>query len=150
MGVYSERKLDAFNVFKSFKVRKKNETGRTIKNLRIDHGGKYCSKVFDVFCETHGILKEHTIAYTTQQNGVAQRKNKTILNMVHSLLSQGRVTREFWPEAVNWSIHVSKISPTFALRDMTLEEAWSGRKSAVDHIKVFCSFAYAHVPEAKK
>ena len=79
-----EENSEAFNIFKSFKARVENETGRTIKNLRIDHGGKYCSKVFDVFCEIHCIRKELTTTYTLQQNGVAKRKNRTILNMVRS------------------------------------------------------------------
>ena len=127
-----------------------NETGRTVKNLRTDRGEEYCSKVFVDFCKTSGIRKELTTAYTPQQNGVAERKNRTILNMVRSLLARGRVPKEFWPEAVNWSIHILNRCPTFALRDVTHEEAWSGRKPAVDHFKIFGSIAYAHVLEAKR
>ena len=96
-----QEKSEAFNVFKIFKARVENETGRTVKNLRTDCGGKYYSKVFADFCETSGIWKELTTAYTSQQNGVAERKNRTILNMVRSLLARGRVPKEFWPEVVN-------------------------------------------------
>ena len=81
---------------------------------------------------------------------MVERKNRTILNMVRSLLARGRVPKEFWPEAVNWSIHILNRCPTFALRDMTPQEAWSGRKPAVDHFKVFGSIAYAHAPESKR
>ena len=79
-----EEKSKSFNIFKRFKARVENETGKTIKKLLTDRGGKYFSKVFDVFCETHGIRKELTTTYTLQQNGVAKRKNRTILNMVRS------------------------------------------------------------------
>ena len=99
-----QKKSEAFNIFKSFKARVENETRRTIKNLQIDRGEEYCSKVFDFFCETHGISKYLTTAYTPKQNGVAERKNGIILNMVRSLLSQGRVPTEFWPKKVNWNI----------------------------------------------
>ncbi|KAJ8898697.1 hypothetical protein K2173_004731 [Erythroxylum novogranatense] len=59
----------AFVAFKSFKAHVENEAGKTIKTLRTDRGGEYCSQ------------KEHTAAYTPQQNGVSERKNRTILNM---------------------------------------------------------------------
>ena len=88
-----QEKSEAFNIFKSFKARVENETGRTIKNLWTDHGEEYFSKVFDVFCETHGFRKELITAYTPQQKSVAERKNRTILNMVRSLLAQGRVPK---------------------------------------------------------
>ena len=65
---FLQEKSEAFNVFKIFKARVENETGRTVKNLRIDRGGEYCSKVFVDFYETSGIRKELTTAYTPQQN----------------------------------------------------------------------------------
>ncbi|KAL6322933.1 hypothetical protein AAG906_022771 [Vitis piasezkii] len=78
------------------------------------------------------------------------RKNRTILNMVRSLLARGKIPKSFWPEAVNWSIHVLNRSPTFSVQNMTSEEAWSGRKPVVDHFKIFGCIAYAHVPDEKR
>ena len=103
-----------------------NETGNTIKTLRTDGGGEYCSTEFEVFCDDHGIRRELTAAYTPQQYGVSERKNRTILNMVRSLLTRGRIPKSFWPKVVNWSIHILNRSPTFAVQNMTPEEAWSG------------------------
>ena len=51
-----------------------NETGKTVKTLRTDRGGEYCSTKFEVFCADHGIQRELTAAYTPQQNGVSERK----------------------------------------------------------------------------
>ena len=127
-----------------------NETGNTIKTLRTDHGGEYCSTEFEVFCEDHDIRRELAVAYTPQQNGVSKRKNKTILNMVRSLLTRGRIPKSFWLEAVNWSIHILNRSPTFAVQNMTPKEAWSGRKPVVDHFKIFGCIAYAHIPDEKR
>lgn len=78
-----------------------NETGKTIKTLRTDRGGEYCSIEFEVFCEVHGIQRKLATAYTPQQNGVSERKNKAILNMVRNLLARGRIPKPFLPEAVN-------------------------------------------------
>lgn len=102
--IFCKKSRLLLNIFKRFKACVVNETWRTMKNPQTDPVGEYCSKVFDIFCETHGICKELITAYTPQQNGVTKRKNRTILNMVCSLLSQGRVPMEFWPKKVNWNI----------------------------------------------
>ena len=111
-----------------------NEIGNTIKILRTYCGGEYCLTKFEVFCEDHGIQRELIAAYTLQQNGVSERKNRTILNMVRNLLTRGRIPKSFWPEVVNWSIHILNISSIFAIQNMTPKEAWSGRKPVVDHL----------------
>lgn len=70
--------------------------------------------------------------------------------MVRSLLARGRIPKTFWPEAVNWSVHILNRSPTFAVLNMTPEEAWSGRKPSIDHFRVFGCIAYAHVPDVQR
>lgn len=147
---FLQAKAEALTAFKSFKALVENEACKTIKSLRTDRGGEYCSKDFEDFCVKYGIRRELTAAYTPQQNGVSERKNRTILNMVRSLLLKGNVHKNFWPEAVNWSIHVLNRSPTFAVQNMTPEEAWSGRRPAVDHFRIFGCIAYAHTPDEKR
>ena len=98
-------KSEAFDCFKKFYATLKTETGRRVKALRTDRGGEFCSNEFTKFCEEKGIRRQLTVAYTPQQNGVAERKNRTILNMVRSFLNKGEVPKEFWPEAVVWSVH---------------------------------------------
>ena len=70
--------------------------------------------------------------------------------MVRSLLAKGRVPKTFWPEAVNWSVHVLNRSPTFSVQNKTPEEAWSGRKPVVDYFRIFGCIAYAHIPDAQR
>ena len=147
---FLQEKSEAFSAFKSFKARVEKETGRSIKILRTDRGGEYCSNEVEHFCDDQGIRRELTAAYTPQQNGVSERKNRTILNMVRSLLARGKIPKSFWPKAVNWSIHVLNRSPTFSVQNMTPEEAWSGRKPAVDHFKIFGCIAYAHITYEKR
>jgi hypothetical protein len=69
---------------------------------------------------------------------------------VRSLLAKGRVPKTFWPEAVNWSVHVLNRSPTFSVQNKTPEEAWSGRKPVVDYFRIFGCIAYAHIPDVKR
>lgn len=91
-----------------------------------------------------------TAAYTPQQNGVAERKNRTIMEMVRSTLSVKKVPKEFWPEAVNWIVYVQNRSPTVAVENSTPEEAWSGIKPSVKHFRVFGCLAYVHVPDQQR
>ena len=65
--------------FQEFKAQVENLTGRKIKVPRSDNGGEYTSKDFNDFCIEAGIKREYTVPYNPQQNGVAERKNKTII-----------------------------------------------------------------------
>lgn len=60
------------------------------------------------------------------------------------------IPKLFWLEAINWSIHILNRSPIFAVQNMTQEEAWSGRRPAVDHFRIFECVAYAHSLDQKR
>ncbi|GKV24493.1 hypothetical protein SLEP1_g34100 [Rubroshorea leprosula] len=147
---FLQTKSEALAAFKNFKVLAENEVGRSVKVLRTDHGGEFNSKEFVDFCESNGIKRQLTAALTPQQNGVCERRNCTNMNMVRSLMSKSSLPKEFWPEAVNWSVHILNRSPTSPLPDLTPEEAWSGRRPAIDYLRIFGCMAYAHVPDQKR
>lgn len=150
MGFLFDRKSEAFDVFKRFKIRVEKKTNTPLQALRTDRGGEFTSQEFNNFCDANGIQRQLTAAYTPQQNGVAERKNMTIMNMVRSMISEKRVPKTFWPEAVNWTIHILNRSPTFAVRNMTPEEAWSGIKPSVEYFRVFGCISHVHVPDSKR
>ncbi|GKV23723.1 hypothetical protein SLEP1_g33425 [Rubroshorea leprosula] len=95
------------------------------------------------------VLGENEVGRSVK-NGVCERRNRTIMNMVRSLMSKSDVSKEFWPEAINWSVHILNRSPTSPVPDLTPEEAWSGRRPAVDYFRIFGCIAYAHVPDKKR
>ncbi|KAJ9559520.1 hypothetical protein OSB04_004680 [Centaurea solstitialis] len=143
-------KSQAFETFKKFKVLVEKEAGVEIKCLRTDRGGEFNSSEFKSFCESNGIQRQLTVGYTPHQNGVAERKNRTILNMVRSTLNARQVPKKFWPEAVNWCIHILNRSPTAALDGCTPEEKWSNMKPSVDYFKVFGCVAHVHALKKKR
>eukprot|EP00253_Pinus_taeda_P033139 PITA_33139 len=73
--------------FKEFKALVENQTEKKIKVLRTDNGGEFCSKEFEEFCKKCGIARQKTTPYTPQQNGVAERINKTLMERARSMLS---------------------------------------------------------------
>lgn len=70
--------------------------------------------------------------------------------MVRCILSEKQVPKEFWPEAVNWTVHVLNRCPTLVVKDMTPEEAWCGFKPSVDHFRVFGCIGHVHIPDNKR
>jgi len=70
--------------------------------------------------------------------------------MVRSVLIEKGVPRSFWPEAVIWVIHILNRSPTLAVKNVTLEEAWSGIKPSVSYFRIFGCIGYVHVPDQKR
>lgn len=143
-------KADAFAFFKQFKSSVEKETGFSIKCLRTDRGGEFTSTEFNDYCRDNGIKRQLTTAYTPQQNGVVERTNRTVMNMVRSLLVEKNIPKNFWPKAVTWAIYILNQSPTTSVKDMTPEEAWSGVKPYVEHLRVSGCITHAHVPDARR
>ncbi|MCH80155.1 copia-type polyprotein [Trifolium medium] len=147
---FLKNKSSALNYFKKFRSMVEKESGSAICCLRTDRGGEFNSSEFKEYCEENGIKRQLTTAYTPQQNGIAERKNRTIMDMVRSMISGKDVPKSFWPEAVNWAIYILNRSPAAALPNMTPEEAWSSSKPTVKHLRVFGCIAYTHVPDSHR
>ena len=81
-------KSEVFQKFCYFKSLVEKQSGQYIKVLRTDRGGEYISKEFLRFCRENGIHKQFTTRYTPKQNGFAERKNKTIMDMVRKSIFQ--------------------------------------------------------------
>ncbi|GKV01273.1 hypothetical protein SLEP1_g13839 [Rubroshorea leprosula] len=111
---------------------------------------EYTSHRFQQFLQQHGIHHQLTIPYTPQQNGVSERKNRSILNMARCLLFEKNLPKNFWAEAVYTAVHLQNRLPTKAIEGTTPFEAWSGNKPVVDHLKVFGCICYVFIPDEKR
>jgi transposase InsO family protein len=94
-----EKKSDVFTKFKKFKLQVEKESECSIKKLRTDGGGEYVSNEFAKFCEQEGIVHEVIAPYTPQHNEIAERKNRSIMNMARSMLKGKEMPNRFWAEA---------------------------------------------------
>ncbi|GAA0170740.1 hypothetical protein LIER_24938 [Lithospermum erythrorhizon] len=141
-------KSEAWSHFKFFKSMVEKETEELIKCLRTL--GEFTSTDFNEYCDEHGIKRQFTTSYTPQQNGVAERRNRTIMNMVRSLLSAKKMSKSMWPEPVLWTVYVLNRCPTLTVKDKTPHEAWCGLKPSVEHLKVWGCVAHVHVPKQNR
>ncbi|CAL8083743.1 unnamed protein product [Prunus armeniaca] len=143
-------KSEVFNVFKKFKATVELQSAYKLKKLRSDKGGEYTSNEFNRFCDEIRMERQLTVAYSPQQNGVAERKNRTIVEMAKSMMFEKSIPLEFWAKAVNTVVYILNICPTKALVKKTPFEAYSGRKPGIKHLRVFGSLCYAHVPNQQR
>lgn len=81
--------------FKIWKTLAENQIDKKIKTLRTDNGLEFCSTAFDNYCNDHGILRHKTVRNTPQQNGVAERMNRTLLEKVRCLLFTSNMSKSF-------------------------------------------------------
>ncbi|CAL9028169.1 unnamed protein product, partial [Prunus brigantina] len=140
-----KNKSDACYTFKKFMAYVEKQSGEKIKVLRTDRGQEYI--VCDEFLEKNGIKHQLTARYTPQQNGVAERKNRTIMDMVRCMLKLKNLPKYFWAEAVACAVYILNRSPSRSVNGRTPYEVWSGRKPNIQHLRVFGCIAYSHVPD---
>ena len=144
-----KKKGEAIEKFKQFIALSENVTGKRIKRFRSDNGGEYFSGEFDKICSERGIFREPTIPYTPQQNGVAERYNRTIMDNVRALLYHANLPLSLWGEAVSTVVYLRNRSPTSSL-DVTPYEKLFQAKPHVGHLRVFGCCVYVKIPDEKR
>jgi hypothetical protein len=93
---------------------------------------------------------QHTVPYTPQQNGVAERKNRTLKEMANCMIQSKGLSLKYWAKAINCANYIVNHTPTKALKNIIPEEAWTKIKPDVTHFRVFGSIAWAHIPDEKR
>lgn len=143
-----QSKDEAFRVFKKYKALVEKETEHKLKVLRTDRGGEFLSQQFQSFCDEAGIQRHLTAPYTPQQNGVVERRNRTVVAMARSLLKNMLMPAKLWGEAVRHAVYLLNRVPTKEMTGITPYEAWTGRKPYLEHLRVFGCVAHMKVPSA--
>ena len=153
-----KHKHEVFERFLEWKAMVEKSTGQKLKTLRTDNGGEYTFERFENYPKTEGVRHELTVAKTPEQNGVAERMNRTLVEAVRAMLADAGLPKRFWAEALSTAVYLRNRSPTVAV-EVTPFEAWTGKKPQVEHLRIFGCIAYAHVakderqkldPKAKK
>ncbi|XP_052725874.1 retrovirus-related Pol polyprotein from transposon TNT 1-94 isoform X3 [Vigna angularis] len=110
-----KNRSELFSIFQSFFNEIKTQFGVSIRNLRSDNGREYLSHPFKQFMASHGILHQTSCAYTPQQNGVAERKNRHLIETTRTLLIHGQVPSRFWGDAVLTACYLINRMPSSVL-----------------------------------
>jgi len=144
-----KEKKEVLGKFKEFKNLVEKQSKCKVKCLRTYREGEYISRDFDDYCKENGIVHQLTMPQTPQQNTVSKRKNRTIMNMVR-MLKEKNCPKEFLGDAVVCVVYLLNRFTTKRLQKITPEEAWSMKKSRVDHLRIFGSVAYVKIKEERR
>ena len=144
---FMKQKSEVLEKFKEFEAITTNESSRSIIKLRTDNGGEYVSQE-----KSKGIQHELTVPHSPEQNGVAERMNRTLTESARAMIAHANLLmHDYWAEAIATAVYVKNRGPTTAFEiDTTPYERLCGKKPDVTHLKVFGCIAYAHVPDTQR
>lgn len=139
-------KSEAFDKFVEYISYAQRATGRQLRTLRTDNGGEFCSNSFNAFCTDKGIARQFTVPYNSSQNPIAELKNRHLQECARTLLTHAKLHRSYWAEAVQTATYLQNRLPTTVFEGSTPFERWTGRKPRIDHLRIFGSPIFAHIP----
>jgi Reverse transcriptase (RNA-dependent DNA polymerase)/gag-polypeptide of LTR copia-type/Integrase core domain/GAG-pre-integrase domain len=141
-------KSEVLECFRIWQKLAECHTGCKIRTIRSDDGGEYLSRAFKDHLTEHGITHQLTVPYTPQQNGIAERLNRTLLNSTRSMLKHMNCDKIFWAEAVTTACYIkNRVTTTGLPNNTTPHEIWIGKKPDVGHLRVFGSKCWYTIPK---
>ncbi|KRZ93244.1 Retrovirus-related Pol polyprotein from transposon TNT 1-94 [Trichinella sp. T8] len=139
---FLKNRNEVLDAFMDFKSHAENQTGNKIKTLRSDNATEYCSEKFQKFLRVNGIRHETSVQYTPQQNGVAERKNRTLLDMARCMLLESKLSLNFWAKAISTACYIGNRCPSRSLNGEIPLTLWNGRKLTLNYFPTFGERAY--------
>jgi transposase InsO family protein len=142
-------KSETQGTLKRFLRRAQNEFELKVKKIRSDNGSEFKNLQVEEHLEDEGIKHEFSAPYTPQQNGVVERKNRTLLDMVRTMLGEFKTPEQFWMEVVNTAYHAINRVYLHRLLKKTSYELLTGNKPNVSYFRVFGSKCYILVKKGR-
>lgn len=143
------KKSDLLEKFKEYVKMVETQYHKKPKILRSDRGGEYMGFNFKAYLKEKGIMHQPTAPYTPQQNGVAERKNRTLMEATRCMLIDSKLDKRFWGEAVRTANYLQNRLPT-NITSKSPYELWFNKVPNLAHIRIFGSMAYAAIPKEKR
>lgn len=144
-----ENKSEVLACFKIYEASATALTSQRIAYLRCDNGGEFISALFKTFTEDKGITMQYTVPYTPQQNGVAERYNRTLMEKVRAVLYESKLEKYFWAEAAYYVAYTLNRTITTCLEnDYTPAEIFPQKEQNYSKLRVFGCIAHRHIPDA--
>src|SRR5438128_4859277 len=136
---FLQDKSEVQETFKKFARRAQNEFEVKIKRIRSDNGSEFKNTSIEKFLDEEGIKHEFLTPYTPQQNGVVERKNRTLIEAARTMLDEYKTSDQFWAKAVNTACHAINRLYLHKIMKKTAYELLTGNKPKVHYFRVFGS-----------
>ncbi|XP_042984783.1 uncharacterized protein LOC122313675, partial [Carya illinoinensis] len=135
--IFLAHKDEAHNAFTKLCKRIQNEKGYTISSIRSDRGKEFVNKNIETFCDENGFIHNFSAPRTPQQNGVVERKNRSLQEMARTMLNENNLPSYFWAEAVSTACYVINRVMLRSKLDKTPYELWNEKKPNIGYFHVF-------------
>lgn len=126
-----------------------NKIGRKPAAIRSDNGREYISKELEDFLRREGVEHQYTVPYSREQNGVAERKNRTLVEAAKSMLLDAGLDKRFWAEAVLTAAYLQNRMVSRSI-DKTPLKLFTGQRPDLSHVRAFGAKVYSHIPKEKR
>ncbi|GJU25482.1 uncharacterized mitochondrial protein-like protein [Tanacetum coccineum] len=133
----SSTKDETSGILKSFIIGIENLVDHKVKVIRCDNGIEFKNREMNQFCEMKGILRQFSVARTPQQNGVAERRNRTLIEAARTMLADSKLPTTFWAEAVNTACYVQNRVLVVKPHNQTRYELFHGRTPTLSFMRPF-------------
>jgi transposase InsO family protein len=147
---FLQEKSHTQETLKGFLRRAQNEFGLRIKKIRSDNGTEFKNSQIEGLLEEEGIKHEFSSPYTPQQNGVVERKNRTILDMARTMLDEYKTLNRFWAEAVNTTCYAINRLYLHRILKKTSYELLTGKRPNISYFRVFGRKCFILVKRSRK
>jgi hypothetical protein len=127
---------EAKEIVKKFIRRVQNEFELKVKNIRSDNGSEFRNNQVEEFLDEEGNKHELSAPYTFQQNGIVERKNRTLIEAARTMLDEYKTPDSFWPEAINSACHAANHLYLHKYLNTTPYEIITGKKPIVHYFRV--------------
>jgi len=144
---FLKSKVEVSDTIKAFVKMVERQTDQQVKRIRSDNGTEFVNSTNKIFFKNAGIIHKTSCAYTPQQNGVAERMNRTLVERGRCLLIDAELEKRFWGEAVNMAAYVVNRSVNRSLGGKVPEEIWRGKRINVSDLKIFGTPVMVLIPE---
>ena len=134
---FLEDKSKMVGIFKIFVKQAQNEFESSVVKVRSDNGTEFRNTQVEELCNDLGIKHEFSSTYTPQQNGVVERKNKTLITLARAMLDDYGISQRFWAEAINTACHASNRVYLHRFLKKTAYELLIGRNPNISYFRVF-------------
>lgn len=145
---HTGQKIKLLNVQQYTSSGSQSRKGAKLKAIRTDNGGEYISREFQAYLSEHGIHHQLTVAYTPQQNGTAERMNRTLMDLIRCMLHQKNIPKKFWAEALSTAVYIRNRMTSRSLpANTTPYHIWMQSTPNLKNLRVFGSKCWYVIPK---
>ena len=142
--IFIKSKTEVFECFEGLVPLLEKSLKTCVRSIRSDHGTEFENFEFLTFCREHGIDHNFSAPYTPQQNGVVERKNRTLEDMVRTMLISSGLSQSFWVEAVSTACYIINRAMPRPILEKNPYELLKGNPPSISHLRIFGCQCFIH------